>query len=191
MVDFDLQALPNGSSQQDADQDNSPVIMVKPFQDDRLDQSRIGTRTHLSGGVTYFNAWNGSIGEGMARLTVDYLRNQGWTAHINTAGSSPAGNEADVILSGKILALKASAKSRFGSTIIEVKVKVSFEAKNEADGSTVKMVLGSTGTDTVVVFDPQDVKELTSEVLKELFVQLFRDLKIQGRTLQLRSLPPS
>jgi len=187
MVNFDLEAIPNSLGQQEGAQDNSPDIAVEPFQDDRLDQSRIGTRTHVSGGVTYFNAWNGSIGEGMAHLTVDYLRQKGWNAHIKTSESPPAEKKTDVILSGKILALKALAKSRFGSTKIDVRVKIGFEAKNEMDGSTVRMVLGSNGTDTVVSFDPQDVRKLTSEVLKELFGQLFKDLKVQGRTFRLRS----
>ena len=41
---------------------------------------RVGVRTHFWGGVTNFNAWNGKIGDGMADLSVAYLKQYKWNA---------------------------------------------------------------------------------------------------------------
>jgi hypothetical protein len=64
---------------------------------------------------------------------------------------------------------------------------VGFEAKNTVDGSTVRMVLGANGTDTVATFDPKDVEQLTNLVAKDLFNQLFQDLTVKNKTFQLKS----
>ena len=93
----------------------------------------------------------------------------------------------DVMLLGQVLTFNANAKSRFGSTKIDVQLQVGFEAKNVADESTVRMVLGSSGTETVMFFSPEDVQVLSSHVLKDLFDQLFKDLTVQDRTIRLRS----
>ena len=185
VVNFDLQALPSITNQPDSSQ-NSLVILVEPFQDTR-GKDLIGTRTHLWGGETYFNAWNGDISKGMASLATEYLQQRGWKATPHSQGTTSSEVQGDVILTGQVLTFNANAKSRFGSTKIDVQLQVGFEAKNVVDESTVRMVLGSSGTDTVFFFDPDDVKELSTQVLKDLFDQLFRDLKVQDRAFRLQS----
>ena len=181
-INFDPQALPAGPKAVEAYHDDTLRIAVSPFKDARKQQGKIGRRTHFWGGATNFNAWDGQIGQGMADLAVDYLQQRKWQAsHESTE------NLADVTLSGEVLKLEAQAKSGFGFTDIDVTMEVRFTAKNTIDGSTVRTILGSNGTDTVVFFDPQDVQDLTNDVAKELFDQLFRDLTVKDRAFHLRS----
>ncbi|GJL50192.1 hypothetical protein [Candidatus Nitrospira salsa] len=182
MVNFDLRAMPASSAAGEAFHDDTLRIAVSPFQDHRQEQSRIGKRTHFWGGTTQFNAWNGQIGEGLADLAVAYLQQRKW--HTTREAEE---NLADVILSGQVLKLDAQAKSGFGFTNIQVSMEVRFEAKNMSDGSTVRTILGANGSDTVVLFSPEDVETLTSDVAKELFDQLFRDLTVKDRAFHLRS----
>ena len=182
MVNFDLHPMPAKSKAVEAYHDDTLRIDVSPFEDKRQEQTRIGQRTHLWGGTTQFNVWNGEIREGMAGLAVAYLQQRKWQAALASKE-----NLSDVILSGQILNLKTNAKSGFGFTDIEVFMEVRFEAKNMSDGSTVRTTLGSNGSDTVIFFEPDDVKNLTSEVAKELFDQLFRDLTVKDRAFHLRS----
>jgi hypothetical protein len=83
--------------------------------------------------------------------------------------------------------LKANAKSGFFFTDITVGMKVRFEAKNTVDGSTVRMVLGANGADTVTIFSPQDVEQLLNLVAKDLYKQLFQDLTVKNKAFRLKS----
>lgn len=186
-VNFNPHASPSMMKAQ-IPHDEDLTILVEPFQDKRTEKNRIGSRTHFWGGATHFNVWNGKVGEGMGDLAMEYLKEQKWNVSRPTTseprlGSSPA----DVILTGDILSFEANAKSGFGFTDIAVQIRVGFEAKNAVDGSTVRMVLGANGTDSVVMFDPQDVERLTNLVAKDLFHQLFQDLTVKNRALQLKS----
>lgn len=168
--------------------DEELTILVEPFQDKRPQKNRLGSRTHFWGGATHFNAWNGNVSDGMADLAMEYLQQQKWQAARAKTSETGAGSApADVTLTGDILDLEANAKTGFGFTDIEVKIRVAFEAKNAVDGSTVRMVLGANGTDSVVTFDPKDVEELTNAVAKDLFNQLFLDLRVKDRAFQLKS----
>jgi hypothetical protein len=65
-------------------------------------------------------------------------------------------------------------------------MKVRFEAKNKVDGSTVRMVLGANGSDSVAVFDPKDVDRLINLVAMDLYKQLFQDLTVKDRAFHLQ-----
>ena len=186
-INFDPHVSPS-STKAEAYHDESLTILVEPFRDNRSQKNRIGFRTHFWGGATYFNVWNGNVREGMADLAVEYLQQRKWRA--SRATTSEPGTEnppADVILTGDILSFEANAKTGFGFTDIAVQIRVSFEAKNKVDGSTVKMVLGANGTDTVATFDPKDVEHLTNVVAKDLFNQLFQDLTVKDKAFHLKS----
>ena len=187
VINLDLQALPANSKQLEAYHDDSLVIAVDDFQDLRPEKKRIGTRTHFWGGVTHFNAWDGDIGGGMANLGLEYLKQRQWNAIRQGPGNASSPSNPDVTLTGRVLTFEARAKSGFGFTKIDVVLKVGFEAANAVDGSSVRMVLGSNGTDTVVFFDPEDIRELTNQVAQELFDQLFRDLTVKDRAFRLKS----
>jgi len=187
MHNFDLHALPSSPARSEAFHDDLVKILVQPFQDKRTQQERIGVRTHFWGGTTQFNAWNGNVGEGMADLTVDYLTQRKWQAVRDRSTPDSPPPPVDVILSGDILVMEVKAKSGFGFTDIDVRMKVGFEAKNLSDGSTVRMVLGANGSENVVTFDPKDVEELTNLVAKDLFNQLFQDLSMKDKTFKLKA----
>ena len=187
VMNLDLQALPANTRQLEAFHDDSLIIAVDDFQDIRQEKKRIGTRTHFWGGVTHFNAWDGDIGDGMANLGLEYLKQRKWNAIRKAPGPASSPTKPDVTLTGRVLTFEARAKSGFGFTKIDVVLKVGFEAANAVDGSSVRMVLGSNGTDTVVFFDSEDIRELTNQVAKELFDQLFRDLTVKDRAFRLKS----
>lgn len=187
MVNFNPHVVPS-KVQPNPHHDENLTILVEPFQDKRSQKNRIGSRTHFWGGVTHFTVWNGKVGEGMADLAQEYLQQQNWQAFRDSPSQTDQeSSAADVILTGDILSLEAQAKSGFGFTNIEVQMRVAFIAKNAADGSTVRMVLGANGTDTVVTFNPDDVEQLVNLVAKDLFNQLFRDLSVKDRAFHLKS----
>jgi hypothetical protein len=180
-VNFEPRALASQPARVAAIHENNLTIVVEPFQDARPQQHRLGSRTHMWGGVTHFTAWNGQISEGMADLAIEYLQERQWRASKSTAETN-----SDVILKGTILSLNANAKSRPGATDITVDMKVRFEAKNKVDGSTVRMVLGANGSDSVAFFAPKDVERLINLVAKDLYQQLFQDLIVKNKAFQIR-----
>ncbi|MDX2348736.1 MAG: hypothetical protein QNK38_07845 [Nitrospirota bacterium] len=180
-VNFEPRALASQPTRVAAVHENDLTIVVEPFEDARPQQHRLGSRTHMWGGVTHFTAWNGQISEGMADLAIEYLQERQWRASKSTAETN-----SDVIVKGTILSLNANAKSRPGATDITVDMKVRFEAKNKVDGSTVRMVLGANGSDSVAFFAPKDVERLINLVAKDLYQQLFQDLIVKNKAFQIR-----
>lgn len=180
-VNFEPRALASQPARVAAVHENDLTIVVEPFEDARPQQHRLGSRTHMWGGVTHFTAWNGQISEGMADLAIEYLQERQWRASKSTAETN-----SDVIVKGTILSLNANAKSRPGATDITVDMKVRFEAKNKVDGSTVRMVLGANGSDSVAFFAPKDVERLINLVAKDLYQQLFQDLIVKNKAFQIR-----
>lgn len=184
-VNFDPRALASQPTRVEAAHENDLTILVEPFQDARSQQHRLGSRTHMWGGVTHFTAWDGRISEGMANLAIEYLQERQWRASKSTAETN-ANPSSDVTLKGTVLSLNANAKSRPGATDITVDMKVRFEAKNKVDGSTVRMVLGANGSDSVAFFAPKDVERLINLVAKDLYQQLFQDLIVKNKAFQIR-----
>ncbi len=184
-INFDPRALASPSAKVGTQHDGDLSILVHPFQDARPQQDRLGSRTHLWGGVTYFSAWNGKISEGMANLAIEYLQDQQWRASKSSTDIAST-SSSDVTLTGTVLSLNANAKSGFGFTDIAVDMKVRFEAKNMVDGSSVRMVLGANGSDTVAMFAPKDVERLINLVAKDLYKQLFQDLIIKDKAFHIR-----
>lgn len=185
-VNFEPRALSSQPSRVEAVHENDLTILVEPFQDARPQQHGLGSRTHLWGGATHFTAWNRQISEGMANLAIEYLQERQWQAFKSTADQTNTPPSSDVTLTGTVLSLNANAKSGFGFTDIAVDMKVRFEAKNTVDGSSVRMVLGANGSDTVAVFDPKDVERLINLVAKDLYQQLFQDLMVKNKAFHIR-----
>ena len=184
-VNFEPRALASQPTRVAAVHENDLTIVVEPFEDARPQQHRLGSRTHMWGGVTHFSAWNGRISEGMANLAIEYLQERQWRASKSTSETS-ADPSSDVTLKGTVLSLNANAKSRPGATDITVDMKVRFEAKNKVDGSTVRMVLGANGSDSVAFFAPKDAERLINLVAKDLYQQLFQDLTVKNKAFQIR-----
>jgi len=55
-----------------------PRVMVIPFEDGRPDRTKVGSRSSMWGGDTYFNVSSGSAGEETAQAFADYLKRKGW-----------------------------------------------------------------------------------------------------------------
>ena len=54
-----------------------PRIAVLPFEDQRPNQTHLGTRLHLWGGVSYFDLPSGTVAKATVQAFVDYLNRQG------------------------------------------------------------------------------------------------------------------
>jgi len=123
----------------------------------------------------------------MANLAIEYLQQRKWRASHSAADQTTIDSASDIALTGTVLSLSANAKSGFGFTDITVDMKVRFDAKNLVDGSSVRMVLGANGSDTVVLFDPKDVERLLNLVAKDLYKQLFQDLTVKNKAFRLQA----
>lgn len=183
MVNLDVNVRP---MQQEVAPDETVKIVVEAFQDQRPDQTRLGLRTHLGGGVTYFNVPGGKSGEAVAEALADYLRHKGWQVGVKKPGLTAAEGRTDILLSGTIRELWATAKSRFGSTRMDVKSSIVVKAHNQVDGSQTSITLDGAATDTVWFFSPEKLQDLINSVLKDSYHKLMMDARVENRAWRLR-----
>ena len=94
-------------------------VVIGDLEDGRSVRTGLGVRTHLWGGVSYFDIPRSNPADTVAHLLADYLAANGWD--VLKQGST---ERADVILTGKILGLSAHAKSRLGFTEMTTKTKL-------------------------------------------------------------------
>lgn len=158
---------------------NDVRVVVEPFDDARSHKTGLGTRTHLWGGVSYFDLPGNEAGDLVAQALSDFLTARGW--HVVKPGGT---EEADVTLAGTIQELSVHAKSRFLSTELTVKTKFSILATNSADGSRVRMTLNGSGSDPEFWFDNEDMEALLNEILTDSFGKLIQDTKIENNMLR-------
>lgn len=161
-------------------------VAVVPLEDRRPGHQRLGVRTHLGGGVTYFDLPGGRPGETVARVIADYLQQKGWQAWVRKTGMAEPEGGADVTLTGQLVAFSANAKSRFGSTGITVETRLAIQGLNAADRSTTSMTLDGARTDSVFWFEPRDVEDLLNETLRDSLTKLMTDTKVEQRSLRLK-----
>jgi hypothetical protein len=154
------------------------TVAVGPFEDLRPEQKRLGKRTHLGGGETYFQVPGGNSSEAVARVVSDYLAARGWRV---TKGGAPA----DVMVTGKIQDLAVQAKSRFMGTDLTAKSKLSVQAKNALDGSAVNLIVFGNAEDTEFWFDLEDAQEIINDALNKSLDYLIANTKVEGRMLKL------
>jgi hypothetical protein len=162
-------------------------VLVMTFEDRRPEKGYLGTRTHFWGGHTYFTVADDKPGEVVSQVLADYLKQKGWQAWVTKAGGPIVANPAgglDVTLSGQVQEFSANAKSKFGSTDISVKIRVAIQARNEQNGSTSRMSLNGSRTETVFWFDPDDMEEAVNRMLKDSVNRLLADARIENSLLQ-------
>lgn len=159
-------------------------VAINVFEDGRTAKGGLGARTHLWGGVSYFEVPGGHPGEVVAHALATYLTSKGWQADVVTPGITSSG--ADVTLSGTLQDLAVDAKSGFGSTKITTTSKIGIQARNVADGSLVRMTLRGSGSDRVCWFDPEDAQELLNEVLTQGFAKLMQDTTVENHRVRLK-----
>jgi uncharacterized lipoprotein YajG len=158
-------------------------VAVGSFEDGRSHKTGLGVRTHLWGGVSYFDVPGGDPADVVAQALTEYLTAKGW--QVTKRGA--ANNGADVLLTGRILDLSVHAKSRVGFTEVTTKSKLAMQAQNVADGSTIRMTLNGSGGDDIFWFDPEDAEALVNDVLTDSFSKLLQDTKIENKQLRLKS----
>ena len=144
-------------------------VAVEPFEDSRPQKSRLGLRSYLWGGESYFDVPGGSSSEAATQALAQFLNSKGWSAHIVRAGLGS--QAADLTISGQVLALSVDAKSRVGSTKLMTGSKIVIRVFNHADGSVVRMTLNGSGSDSVWWFEPKDAQQLVNDVLNDSFNQ--------------------
>jgi len=167
--------------------DIQPVkIVVEPFDDRRADKSRVGLRTHLWGGTTYFNVPGDRLASVITQRIADRLRTRGWQdrvwdVRVASPGSVP---DADIVISGQVVEFSASAKSRVFSTVIDTKSRFKVAAKNQADQSTTIRNIEGGRSRIVFWFSEDDVQEQLSVTLKDDIDRLISDTTIEGKALR-------
>lgn len=160
-----------------------PRIAVLPFEDQRLNQAHLGTRSHLWGGISYFDLPSGSAAKATAQALIDYLNRQGWKALMaRTQGSDGA----DITIAGTIQSLSVDAKSGFMHTDLTATNALAFQIINHTDESIVREKVSGTGSDRVFWFDQEDAQHLTTDLFETNFKKFLGDLKIEGRTIRLK-----
>ncbi|MDP1948971.1 MAG: hypothetical protein Q8L77_15875 [Nitrospirota bacterium] len=158
-------------------------VAVGPFEDGRSHKTGLGVRTHLWGGVSYFDVPGGNPADVVAQALTDYLTAKGW--QVTKRGGDDKGT--DVVLTGKILDIGVHAKSRVGFTEMTTKSKLALQVQNVADGSTIRMTLNGSGADDVFWFDPEDAQALMNDVLTDSFGKLVQDTTVENKQLRVKN----
>ncbi len=157
-------------------------VAIGSLEDARNYQTGLGVRTHLWGGVSYFDVPGGKPADAVAQALTDYLTAKGW--QVLPRGSRDA---ADVMLTGKIQQLFVHAKSRVGFTEMTTTTRFAIQATNAADGSVVRMTLNGSGADDVFWFNPEDMQLLLTDVLTDSFGKLTQDTTVENKMLRLKN----
>ena len=171
-------------------QEPEPVrIVIEPFEDRRLEKSRLGLRTHLWGGVTYFNVAGERPGEVVAQALADRLKTRGWkdrawTVRMASSGATPNPNDTDIVISGQLIDFSANAKSRLFSTAVNTSSKLVITARNLGDQSSTTRGIEGAQRDTVVWFSEDDVQQLLSATLKDGIDRYLDDTTIAQKALR-------
>ncbi len=164
-------------------------IVIEPFEDRRLERNRVGLRTHVWGGVTYFNVTGERVGDVIAQALADRLTTRGWkdrpwTVRVASSGAVTNLNDADIVISGQVLDFSASAKSRLFSTVVTTSSKLVLVAKNIGDQSSTTRGVEGAQRDTVVWFSEDDVQQLLVETLKDGIDRYLAETMIEHQALR-------
>jgi hypothetical protein len=182
---FYFDVLPQQQPVQQAEPEGLKIL-IEPFEDRRADKNRIGMRTHLWGGVTYFNVAGEKPGAIYAQALADRLRAAGWLDRSWDVRVAPAASmpNADIVISGQIFEFAGNAKSRLFSTYITTSNKLTVTARNNADRSTTSRSLESAQSDTVVWFTEDDVRRLLAATVKDTIDRFLEDTTVSQRAVR-------
>jgi ABC-type uncharacterized transport system auxiliary subunit len=167
--------------------DIEPVkIVIEPLEDRRTDKSRVGMRSHLWGGTTYFDVPSDRLGDMITQRLADRLKTRGWrdrvwNVRVASAGSVP---DADIVITGQVHTFSATVKSRVFSTVIDTSSRFTVQAKNHGDQSTTIRNVEGGRSRTVFWFSEDDVQEQLSVTLKDGIERLISDTTIDHKALR-------
>jgi hypothetical protein len=164
-------------------------IVIEPFEDRRLERSRLGLRTHVWGGVTYFNVAGEQTGDAIAQALADRLKTRGWKdrpwmVQVASSGAVANLNDADIVISGQVLDFSANAKSRPFSTVVTTNSKLVIVARNISDKSSTTRSVEGAQRETVVWFSQDDVQQLLAETLKDDIDRYLAETTIEHKALR-------
>ena len=172
----------SSSSVSDAATGSGPKVVVKPFDDTRMDRTHLGSRSHFWGETTYFDLPKGTAGEAVAKALVQQLNKRGWQASLD----GTAGATGDATITGTIQDLSVTAVSKFGRTEIAVKNTMRVRLANHGDESTIQERLQGSGSDDVFWFEPEDAEQLVNEVVQRNIEKFLADTRVEGKTVKLK-----
>ncbi|MGQ0666336.1 MAG: hypothetical protein ACT4O4_04815 [Nitrospiraceae bacterium] len=161
-------------------------LVIEPFEDRRVEKGRIGSRSHLWGGVTYFDVAGERPADVLVqtlanRLKVRGWRDRPWNVRVGSAG---AATDADIVISGQVQEFSANAKSRLFSTVIDTDTRFTVRARNLGDKSTTTRSIEGAQNRTVFWFEEEDVQELLTATLKDGIDRLIADTVIEQKGLK-------
>lgn len=161
-------------------------IVIEPFEDRRVEKSRVGMRSHLWGGVTYFNVAGERPSDVIVRALADRVKARGWRERPWNVRVSPTGSatDADIVISGQVQDFNANAKSRAFSTVIDTNSRFTIQARNLGDRSTTTRSVEGAESRTVFWFDEDDVQELLITTLNDGIDRFIADTKIEQKGLR-------
>ena len=185
-VNLDLQQKHEASQFMETE----PVrIVIESFEDRRPDKNRLGLRTHLWGGATYFNVAGGRPGDMIAQVLADRLKTRGWKDRAWAVQVTPSGlttnpNNADIVISGQLLDFSANAKSRLFSTVVTTGSKLVVTARNLVDQSSTTRSIEGAQRETLFWFSEDDVQKLLAATLKDDIDRYLAETTIEHNTLR-------
>ena len=164
-------------------------IVIESFEDRRLEKNRLGLRTHLWGGVTYFNVVGGRPGDVIAQALADRLKtrgwkDRGWTVRVASSGAVTDSNDADIVISGQLLDFSANAKSRLFSTVVTTSSKLVVVARNIGDQSSTTRSIEGAQRETLFWFSEDDVQQLLAATLKDDIDRYLAETTIEHKALR-------
>lgn len=164
-------------------------IVVEPFEDRRLEWSRLGLRTHLWGGLTYFNVAGERLGDVIAQVLADRLKTRGWkdrawTVRVASSGAVTNLSDADIAITGQLLDFSANAKSRIFSTVVTTSSKLVIAARNLGDQSSTTRIVEGAQRQTLFWFNEDDVQQLLAATLKDDIDRYIADTMIEQKALR-------
>ena len=161
---------------------SGPRVIVKPFEDARMDRTHLGNRSHFWGSTSYFDLPKDTVGEAVAKALVQQLNKRGWQASLDgAAAASP-----DATITGTIQDLSVTAVSKFGHTELTAKNTMMVRLANHSDESAIQERLLGSGSDEVFWFEPEDAQQLVNEVLEKNMEKFVADTKVEGKVVKLR-----
>ena len=178
-VDVAIPAASTGGDAAMAGSGSGPRVLVKPFEDTRMDRTHLGSRSHFWGATSYFDLPKGTVGEAVAKALVQQLNKRGWRASMDEAAP-------DATITGTIQDLSVTAVSKFGRTELAAKNTMTVRVANHGDESTIQERLLGSGSDQVFWFDPEDAQQLVNEVLDKNIEKFIADTRVDGNILKLK-----
>jgi hypothetical protein len=180
-VDLVIPSTSTSNASSTAGMATGPKVVVKPFDDARMDRTHLGSRSHFWGDMSYFDLPKDTAGEAVAKAVVQQLNKRGWQASLDGGG----GAAPDATITGTIQDLSVIAVSKFGRTVLVAKNTMMMRVANN-DQSTIQERVLSSGTDQVFWFDPEDAQQLLNEVLEKNIEKFIADTQVEGRVVKLR-----